>query len=174
MIHTWYIHENSCWPQMFDFRLNEINTYKVNMKKHPYCISIKMFKQTKFICSYKWCGKSYSLEIIHHHDMFECLYRSILSPAQGCKFINNVETVIFHSINCFVHLLYSALYKSLCNVSALIHDCNVIKSQRLIPCLSNIITRISQPLTSIKLFSSVIIHTLRLLKIEKKFTMICL
>ena len=92
-----------------------------------------MFKQAKFICSYAKCGKSYLLKEIHHHEMFECLHRSILCPAQGCKFINNVKTVIFHSINCPFHLVYCALYKSLCNVSVLTHDSNVIKSQRSIP-----------------------------------------
>ena len=66
---------------------------------------------------------------IHYHEMFECPHRSILCFAQGCRFINNVETVIIHSINCFLHLLYCALCKSLYNVSVLIHDCNVIKSQ---------------------------------------------
>ena len=60
-------------------------------------------------------------------------YPSILCPAQGCLFINNVETVIIHSINCRFHLLYCAVCKSLYNVSVLTHDCNVIKSQRLIP-----------------------------------------
>ena len=94
---------------------------------------MRMFKKAKFICSYAGCGKSYPLEKIHHHEMFECLHRSILCPAQGCKFINNVETVILHSINCPFHLLYCALCKSLCNVSVLTHDCNVIKSQRSIP-----------------------------------------
>ena len=61
--------------------------------------------------------------------MFEWLHRSILYPAQGCKFINNMESVIHHSINCPFHLLYCALCKSLCNVSVLTHDCNVIISQ---------------------------------------------
>ena len=60
-------------------------------------------------------------------------YQSILCPAQGCQFINNVETVIIHSINCPFSLLYCALCKSLYNVSVLTHDCNVIKSQRSIP-----------------------------------------
>ena len=132
-----------------------------------------MFKKAKFIYSYAGGGKSNPLEKIHHHEMFECLHRSILCPAQGCKFINNVETVILHSINCPFHLLYCAFCKSLCNVSVLTHDCNVIKSQRIIPCFSNIITRIRQPITFIKIFSSVIIHTLRPLKTEEKLTMIC-
>ena len=96
---------------------------------------MRMFKQAKCICLYEKCGKSYSLEKNHHHEMFECLYRSILCPAQGSKFINNVETVNLHSINCPFHLLYCALCKSLCNVSVLTHNCNVIKSQRSIPSL---------------------------------------
>ena len=87
----------------------------------------------KFICSYAGCGVSYPLEKIHHHEMFEFTHRSILYPAQGCRFINNVETVIIHSINCPVHLLYCGLCTSLYNVSVLTHDCNVIKSQRSIP-----------------------------------------
>ena len=61
------------------------------------------------------------------------LYRSILCPAQGCRFINNVETVIIHSSNCPFHLLYCALCKSLYNVSVITYDSNVIKSQRSIP-----------------------------------------
>ena len=93
---------------------------------------MKMFKRAKFICSYAGCGVSHSLEHIHHHEMFECAHRSILCPAQGCRFINNVETVIIHSINC-PFLLYCAVCKSLYNVSVLTDDCNVIKSQRSIP-----------------------------------------
>ena len=65
--------------------------------------------------------------------MFECFNWSILSPAQGFKFINNVKTVIIYYINCPFYLLYCALCKSLCNVSVLTHYCNVIKSQRSIP-----------------------------------------
>ena len=72
---------------------------------------------------------------ISPHEMFVWLHRSILCPAQGCKFISNVEIVIFHYINCPFHLLYCAFCKSLCNVSVLTHDCNVIKSQRSIPSL---------------------------------------
>ena len=86
-----------------------------------------MFKQAKFICSYAGCGKSYPIEKIHHHEMFECPHRSILCFAQGCQFINNVETVIIHSINSPIHLMYYAICKSLYNVSVLTHDCNVFK-----------------------------------------------
>ena len=92
-----------------------------------------MFKRAEFICSYARCGVSYPLEEIHHHEMFECPHWSILCPAQGCRFINNVQTVIIHSINYPFHLLYCALCKSLYNVSVLTHYCNVIKSQRSIP-----------------------------------------
>ena len=113
--------------------INEIYTYQVEKTKRPNSISMKMFKKAKFICSYAGCGVSYPLEKIYHHEMFECPNRIILCPAQGCRFINNVETVIIHSINCPFYLLYCALCKSLYNVSVLIHDCNVIKSQRSIP-----------------------------------------
>ena len=106
-------------------RLNEIYTYQVKMIKRPNSISMRMFKSVKFICSYAGCGVSYSLETIHHHEMFECPQRSILCPAKGCRFINNVETVIIHSINCPFHLLYCALCKYLYNVTVLTHDCNV-------------------------------------------------
>ena len=109
--------------------LNEIYSYKVETKRF-YSISIKMIKQAKFIFSYKGCEMSYSLEIIHHYEMFKCLYRSILCPPQGCIFISNVETVILHSINWPFHLLYWAFCKSLCNVSVMTHDFNVINSQR--------------------------------------------
>ena len=61
--------------------------------------------------------------------MFEYPHQSILCPAQGCKFINNRETVFIHSINCPFHFLYCAICKSLYNVSVLTHDCNIIKSQ---------------------------------------------
>ena len=65
--------------------------------------------------------------------MFECPHRSILCPAQGCRFIIILNTVIIHSINCPVYLLYCAFCKLLYNVSVLSHDCNVIKSLQLIP-----------------------------------------
>ena len=113
--------------------LNEIYTYQVEKNKRPNSISMKMFKMAKFICSYTGCGVSFPLEKIHHHEMVECPHRSILCPAQGCRFINNVETVIIHFINCPFYLLYCEICKSLYNVSVLIHDCNVIKSQRSIP-----------------------------------------
>ena len=113
--------------------LNEIFTYQVEKTKRPNSISMKMFKRAKFICSYAGCGVSQPLEKIYHHEMFEFPHRSILCPAQGCRFINNVETVIIHSINCPVLLLYCAVCKSLYNVSVLTHDCNLIKSQRSIP-----------------------------------------
>ena len=48
--------------------------------------------------------------------MFKCPHQSILCPAQGYQFINNLETVIIHSINFPVHLFYGALFKSLYNV----------------------------------------------------------
>ena len=134
---------------------------------------MRMFQKAKFICTYAGCGKSYPLETIHHHEMFECPHRSILCPAHGCQFINNVETVIIYSINCPFHLLYCAICKSLYNVSVLTHDCNVIKSQRLILFYSNIITKIRQPIIPIKIFFFEIIHTLRLLKIDVKLTLLC-
>ena len=101
-------------------RLNEIYTYQVEKKKRPNFISMRLFKNTKFICSYAGCGVSNPLEKIHHHEMLECPHRSILCPALGCQFINNVEIVLIHSINCPVHLLYCELYKSSYNVSVLI------------------------------------------------------
>ena len=55
----------------------------------------------KFICSHAGCGESYSLEKIHHHEMFKCLYQNILYHEKSCQFINNVKTVIIHSINSF-------------------------------------------------------------------------
>ena len=115
--------------------INEIYTYLVEKKKHPNSISMRMFKRVKFICSNTGCGNSYTLEKVYHHEMFECPHCSILCPAQGCQFSNNVETVIIHYINCPFHLFYCAICQSLYNVSVLTHDCNVIKSQRLIPCL---------------------------------------
>ena len=108
-------------------------SYQVEKIKRQNLISMRMLKSVKFICSYAGCGRSYPFETMHHHEMFECPHRRILCPAQGCRFINNMETVIFHSINCALHLLYCALCKSLYNVSDLTHDCNVIKSQPSIP-----------------------------------------
>ena len=151
----------------------KIFLYKIEKHKRPNFIFMRMFNKAKIICSYAGCGKSYLLEKIHHHEMFECLNRSILCPAQGCKFINNMETVILHSINCPFYLLYCAFCISLCNVSVLTNDCNVIKFQRS-SFYSNIIMRICQLITFIKMFSSVIIHTLRPLTTEEKLTMICL
>ena len=94
-------------------RLNEIYAYQVEKTKQPNSNSMKMFKRVKCICSYAGCGRSYPLETINHHEMFECLHRSILCPALGCLFINNVKTVIIHFINCHFHLLYCAFCKSL-------------------------------------------------------------
>ena len=108
--------------------INKIYTYQLEKRKRPNSISMKMFTKVKFICSYAGCGKSYPLKKIYHHKMFECPHRSILCPAQSCQFINIVETVIIHSINCLFHLLYCAICKSLSNMSVLTHDCNVIKS----------------------------------------------
>ena len=113
--------------------LNEIYTYQWENNKRPNFISMKMFKRAKFICSYAGCGVSYPLVKIHHHEMFECPHRSILCLAQGCRFINNVETVIIHSIKCPFHLLYCALCTSLYSVFVLTHDCNVIKFHLSIP-----------------------------------------
>ena len=67
--------------------LNEIYLYKVKKTKRPNTISMRMFKKGKFICTYAGCGKSYPLETIPHHEMFECPHLSILCPARGCKFI---------------------------------------------------------------------------------------
>ena len=141
--------------------------------KHPNSISMKMFKRAKFICYYAGCGLSYPMEKIYYHEMFECPHRSILCPAQGCRFINNVETVIIHTINCPFHLLYCALCKSLYNVSVLTHDCNVIKSQRLIPLYFKYYHENSPPNLSHKDVFLDLIHTLKLLKIEGKLTIIC-
>ena len=49
------------------------------------------------------------------------------------RVVNNVESIIIHSINCRFHLLYCTICKSLYNVSVLTHDCNIIKSLRPIP-----------------------------------------
>ena len=94
---------------------------------------MRMFKKAKFICTYAGCGKSYPLKTIHHHEMFEYPHQRILFHAQGCNFINNVETVIIHSINCPFHLLYCKICKSLYNVSVLTNDWYILKSQRSIP-----------------------------------------
>ena len=92
-----------------------------------------MFKMVKFICSYAGCGKTYPLEKLHHYEIIECPHRSALCPSQGCQFIINVETVIIHSFNFLLHLLYYAICKLLYNMSVLTHDYNVIKSQSTIP-----------------------------------------
>ena len=104
--------------------------------------------------------------------MFECLHRSILCLAKGCKYIKNLETVIHHLINCPVHLLYCALCKSLWNVSVQTYDCNVIKSQRSIFSFLKYYHKNPKANHLHKMFFSIIIHTLRLLKIEVKLTMI--
>ena len=52
-------------------RLNEIYTYKVKQKKRFDSISMRMFKQAKFICFYKKCRNLYLLETFHHNEMFE-------------------------------------------------------------------------------------------------------
>ena len=150
-----------------------IYIYKVEKNKRPNSILMKMFIKAKFICSYAGCGKSYPWEKIHCHKMFEFLYQSILCPAQGCKFINNVETEIYHFINCPFHFLYCGFCKSLCNMSVSTQNLNVIISQRSIfYFFSNIITRIRQPITFITMHFSIIIQR-QTLKTEEKLTMIC-
>ena len=93
---------------------------------------MKRLKRLKFICYYADC-KVLPFENIHHHEVFECPHRSILCQAQGCKFINNVKTLIIYSINCPFYLLYCAICKSLFKLSVITHDCNMIISQRTIP-----------------------------------------
>ena len=154
-------------------RLDEIYSFKVEQQKRPNSISMRIFKKAKFICTYAGCGKSYPLETIHHHEMFECPHRRILCSAQSCNFINYVETVIIHSINWPFYLLYCAICKSFYNVSVLTHDCNIIKSQRSIHLFLNIITKICKEIIRIKIFFFEIIHTLSLLKIDVKLTLLC-
>ena len=153
--------------------LNKIYTYQHEKTKRPNSVSMRMFKRVQFICSYAGCGKSYPLEKIYHHEMFECSHRSILCPAQGFQFINNVEIVIIHSINCPVYLLYCAICKSLHNVSVLTHDCNVIKSQSTIPSGFKYYYNNSPPNHSHKDVCLELIYTLKILKIEGKSIMIC-
>ena len=109
--------------------LNKIYTYQVVKNKRPNPISMKMCLRVKFICSNAKCGESYPLKKLHHHELIECLHRYILCCAQGCQYINNVETVIIHSINCPFHQLHCAICKSLYNVLVLTNDFNVIKFQ---------------------------------------------
>ena len=135
---------------------------------------MRLFKKTKLICTYTTCKKSYPFETLHHHEMFECPHRRILCPAQSCSIINNVETVNIYSINCPFYLLYCAICILLYNISVLTHDCNIIKSQRSIPIFSNIITKIRQPIICNKIIFFKIIHTMRLLKIDVKVTLLCL
>ena len=123
----------SCSIFQKSFRLDKIYLFKVQKQKRHNSFSIRMFKKAQLICTYADCGKSYSLETIYHHVMIECFHRSILCFAQGCQFINSVDTVIIYSINYPFYLLYCAISKSLYIVSVLTHDCNVIKSQRSIP-----------------------------------------
>ena len=59
---------------------------------------------------------------IHHDEMFECLHRSILCPAQGCKFINNMETVILHFINSpyICYIPHSVNHYAMCQILLMI------------------------------------------------------
>ena len=153
--------------------LNEIYTYQVKKNKRPNCISMRKFPRVKFICSHAGCGESYPLKFFYHLEMFECPHRSILCPEPGCQFINNVETVIIHSINCPIHLLYCAICKSFYNMSVLTHDCNVINLSVQFLRFVNIITTFHHPITRIKMFFLELIYTLKLLMMERKSTMIC-
>ena len=107
--------------------------HKVEKTKRPDSISMRMFKNAKFTCSYANCGKSYPLDKINHHKMYECLNRNIMCPARYFKYINNIETVINHSIKCPFHLIYCDVCKTLFNVAVLKHDCKVIQAQGSIP-----------------------------------------
>ena len=79
--------------------LNKIHTYQVEKNKRSNSISMRMFPRLKFICFHAGCGDLF-IGKNNHHKMFECPHRSILCPEQTCQFINNVNTVIIHSINC--------------------------------------------------------------------------
>ena len=114
---------------------------------------MRMFKNAKFICPYAKCWKSFILETIHYHEMVECSHWRNLCPAHGCKFIILLKIVIIYSINCYYHLLKCAICNH-CTMSVLTNDCNLIKSQRLFPFLSNIITKIRQPIIRIKTYFS--------------------
>ena len=132
-----------------------------------------MFQKVNFICFYAGCGEFYPLKKIHHHEMFECPHRSILCPAHGCQFINNVETVIIQSHNCHFQLLYCAICKSLYNVSVFTHNCNVIKVKCTIPSVFKYYHNILPLNHSHKEVLLKLIHLLKLLKIKRKSTIIC-
>ena len=93
--------------------------------------------------------------------------------AQYCQFINNVEIVIIHSINCPFNLLYCAICKSLYNVSVLTHECNVIISQFTIFSSFKYYYYNSPSNHSHKDVNLELIHKLKLLMITRKSTMIC-
>ena len=48
--------------------------------------------------------------------MFECPHQNILCPAQGCQFINNVDTVIIYLINCYFVIRCIAQYVHYCTM----------------------------------------------------------
>ena len=81
--------------------INKIYIYQAKKDKRPNSISIIMFKNVKFICSYARCGKVYILVTILYNKMFKCPHWSILYFAQGCRFINNVKIEYIHWINYF-------------------------------------------------------------------------
>ena len=61
--------------------------------------------------------------------MFDCFNQHSLFPAQSIYFINNVKT--YYSVyQLLIQVLYCVISISLYDVYVIIHDCNVIKSER--------------------------------------------
>ena len=94
---------------------------------------MRMFKNSKFICSNAGCKQSFPLEKIHHHEMNECNERCIRCPAPYCQFTNKLETELNHTIKCLFHLIYCGGCNTLSNLAVLTHDCKEINAQQTLP-----------------------------------------
>ena len=118
----------TCPTCRHDSFMYEIYTYQVKKIIRPDSISMWLFNKAKFISFIQECGQSVLLKQINHHVIYECRHRNIQCTAQFCKFINKLETVTNHSIECPFYLIYCAKCKTLSNVFVLKHDCKVIQA----------------------------------------------
>ena len=120
----------------------------VKTKRSDY-ISMKMFKQAKFICLYTECGKSFPLKNSNYNKNFKCPYQSILFPTLFLIF-NNVKTLIIYSITCTFYFMYCAICKSLYNVSVPLIIAMLLKFTVKFFWFLNIITTFRHLITPIK------------------------
>ena len=98
--------------------------------QRPDSISIRISKNTKFICLHAKCKQSHSIEKLNNHEIYECNPRCTQCPTPYCLFTNNVKTVFNHLIKYPVHLIYCGWCNTLSNVAVLTHDCKKLNDKQ--------------------------------------------